>query len=334
MKISVLGSGGWGIALAILAESNGHKVTLWSPFEAEVNELLASRESKKLLKGVKIPKSIAITTKLSLIENSDITIIATPSIAVRETAVRLKEIKTPGVVVNVAKGFEAESLKRLSEVISDEITAPVVIMSGPSHAEEVARKVPTSLVACSKDSDAAKKVIEAFSNEFFRLYTNEDMVGVELGGALKNIIAVAAGVCDGLGLGDNTRAALITRGLTEIARLGVALGAKERTFAGLSGIGDLIVTCTSKHSRNHHFGELVGQGTDVKEALQEVGTVEGYYATALAYKLALKVGAEMPIISKCYSVLYQNADVKEVIKDLMLRPVRDEQETLWISKHE
>ncbi len=334
MKISVLGSGGWGIALAISANRNGHQVLLWSPFEKEVNELLFSRESKKLLKGVKIPENIAITTNLSLVEDSDITIIATPSIAVRETAVRLKDIKNTGIVVNVAKGFEAESLKRLSEVISDEISAPVVVMSGPSHAEEVARKVPTSLVACSKNSEAAKTVIEAFSNEFFRLYTNEDMVGVELGGALKNIIAVAAGVCDGLGLGDNTRAALITRGLTEIARLGVALGAKERTFAGLSGIGDLIVTCTSKHSRNHRFGELIGQGVGVKEALDEVGTVEGYYATALAYKLASKVGAEMPIISKCYNVLYENADVKDVIKDLMLRPIRDEQESLWISKRD
>ena len=334
MKISVLGSGGWGIALAMSAERNGHSVILWSPFEAEVNELLTSRESKKLLSGVKIPESITITTNLSLIEMSDITIIATPSIAVRETAIRLKEIKAPGIVVNVAKGFEAESLKRLSEVISDELTAPVVVVSGPSHAEEVARKVPTSLVACSKDYNASKVVIEALSNEFLRFYTNDDIVGVELGGALKNIIAVAAGVCDGLELGDNTRAALITRGLTEIARLGIALGAKERTFAGLSGLGDLIVTCTSRHSRNHRFGELIGKGVDVKKALQEVGTVEGYYATALAYKLALKVGAEMPIISKCYNVLYKNADVKEAIKELMLRPIRDEQETLWISKRD
>ena len=334
MKISVLGSGGWGIALAISAQRNGHQVFLWSPFEDEVNELLTTRESKKLLKGVKIPKNINITTKLSNIENSDITIIATPSIAVRETAIRLKDIKAPGIVVNVAKGFETESIKRLSEVISDEISAPVVVMSGPSHAEEVARKVPTSLVACSRDYNAAKVVIDAFSNEFLRLYTNEDIVGVELGGALKNIIAVAAGVCDGLGLGDNTRAALITRGLTEIARLVVALFAKERTFAGLAGLGDLIVTCTSIHSRNHRFGELIGRGMGVKEALQEVGTVEGYYATALAYKLSLNVGAEMPIISKCYNVLYQNADVKEVIKDLMLRPIRDEQESLWISKRD
>lgn len=334
MRISVLGSGGWGIALAISANRNGHQVLLWSPFEDEVKELLTSRESTKLLKGVKIPENIIITTDFSFVENSDIIIIATPSIAVRETAIRLKSIKNPGIVVNVAKGFEAESLKTLSEVISDEITAPVVVMSGPSHAEEVARKVPTSLVACSKDYNAAKIVIDAFSNEFFRLYTNEDMIGVELGGALKNIIAVAAGVCDGLGLGDNTRAALITRGLTEIARLGIALGAKERTFAGLSGLGDLIVTCTSKHSRNHRFGELVGKGKEIKEALQEVGTVEGYYATALAYKLALRVNAEMPIISKCYSVLYENADVKDAIKDLMLRPVKDEQESLWISKRD
>lgn len=330
MKITVLGSGGWGIALAMSAERNGHSVTLWSPFDEEILELSTQRESKKLLKGIKIPEDIKMTTNISISENSDITIIAVPSIAVKETAIRLKEIKNPGIVVNVAKGLEATSLKRLSEVISDEITAPVVVLSGPSHAEEVARKVPTSLVASSKDLDAAKKVIDAFSNEYLRLYTNDDMVGVELGGALKNIIAVAAGVCDGLGLGDNTRAALITRGLTEIARLGVALGAKERTFAGLSGLGDLVVTCTSRHSRNHRFGELVGKKVDVDTALKEVGTVEGYYATALAYKLALSVGTEMPITSKCYAVLYENADVTEAIKDLMLRPIRDEHESLWI----
>lgn len=330
MKITVLGSGGWGIALAMSAERNGHKVTLWSPFEQEVNELSEKRESKKLLKGVKIPESIEITTNFSIIEKSDITIIAVPSVAVREIVLRLKDIKNPGIIVNVAKGFETQTLQRLSEVIVSELTAPVVVMSGPSHAEEVARKVPTSLVACSKDAKAAKTVIDAFSNEYLRLYTNDDIVGVELGGALKNIIAVAAGACDGLGLGDNTRAALITRGLNEIARLGVALGAKERTFAGLSGLGDLVVTCTSKHSRNHRFGELIGQGVSVEAALEEVGTVEGYYATVLAYKLALRVGAEMPIISKCYDVLYKNANVNDSIKALMLRPVRDEHEALWI----
>lgn len=330
MKITVLGSGGWGIALAMSAERNGHDVTLWSPFEQEVLEIASTRERKKLLKGVKIPKTIAITSTFSVVESSDITIIAVPSVAVKEVAMKLKAISNPGVVVNVAKGIEPSSLKRLSEVISQEITAPVVVLSGPSHAEEVARKVPTSLVASSLDHNAATRVIEAFSSECLRLYTNDDLVGVELGGALKNIIAVAAGICDGLGLGDNTRAALITRGLTEIARLGVMLGAKERTFAGLTGLGDLVVTCTSKHSRNHRFGELVGLGVSVKSALEEVGTVEGYYATALAYKLASQVGAEMPIISKCYAVLYENAAVSEAIKDLMLRPIRDEHETLWI----
>jgi len=330
MKITILGSGGWGIALAMSVERNGHSVTLWSPFEQEVKELSVTRESKKLLKGVKIPDNIAVTTDISVVDGSDITIIAVPSVAVRETVLRLKNIKNLGIVVNVAKGFEPQTKQRLSEVILGELSAPVVVLSGPSHAEEVARKIPTSLVACSKDDNAARIVIEAFSNEYLRLYTNDDIVGVELGGALKNIIAVAAGACDGLGLGDNTRAALITRGLTEIARLGVSLGAKERTFAGLSGLGDLVVTCTSKHSRNHRFGELIGQGVAVDEALREIGTVEGYYATDLAYKLALDVGAEMPIISKCYDVLYKNANVSEAIKALMLRPVRDEHETLWI----
>lgn len=330
MKITVLGSGGWGIALAMSANNNGHNVTLWSPFENEVIELTATRESKKLLKGVKIPQNINITTDFSVVEGSDITLIATPSIAVREVAQKLGTISNPGIIVNVAKGLEKGSLKRLSVVISEEVSAPVVVLSGPSHAEEVARKVPTSLVASSSCYEAAQKVINAFAADCLRLYSNDDTIGVEMGGALKNIIAVAAGACDGLGLGDNTRAALITRGLTEIARLGVALGAKERSFAGLTGLGDLVVTCTSKHSRNHRFGELIGSGTDVQTALNEVGTVEGYYATALAYELAKSVGVEMPITEKCYDVLYNGADVKLAIKDLMLRPIKDEHESMWI----
>lgn len=330
MKIVVLGSGGWGIALAMSANNNGHNVTLWSPFENEVLEIATNRESKKLLKGVKIPENINITTNFDVVEGSDLTVIATPSIAVREIAKKLGTVSNPGIIVNVAKGLENSSLKRLSVVISEEVSAPVVVLSGPSHAEEVARKVPTSLVASSSSHSAAAKVIEAFAGDCLRLYSNDDTVGVEMGGALKNIIAVAAGACDGLGLGDNTRAALITRGLTEIARLGVALGAKERTFAGLTGLGDLVVTCTSKHSRNHRFGELIGTGVDVKAALDEVGTVEGYYATELAFKLAKRVGVEMPITAKCYDVLYNSADVKTAIKDLMLRPIKDEHETMWI----
>lgn len=330
MKITVLGSGGWGIALAMSLERNGHSVTLWSPFEKEVEELLIYRESKKLLKGIKIPNSVEITTDFSVTEGSDITIIAVPSIAVRQTAERLKNISNPGIVVNVAKGLETTTLNRLSQVIGEQVSAPIVVLSGPSHAEEVARSVPTSLVAASTNNEAAITVIKAFSSDVLRLYTNEDIIGVELGGAFKNIIAVASGICDGLGLGDNSRAALITRGLTEIARLGVMLGAKERTFAGLTGLGDLIVTCTSRHSRNHRFGELVGSGVSVEEALAEVGTVEGYYATELAYKLAKKVDVEMPIISQCYNVLYEGGNIQDSIKYLMLRPLQDEQEKLWI----
>lgn len=330
MKITVLGSGGWGIGIGMAAEINGHKVTLWSPFEKEVNSLLKNRESKKLLKGVKIPESILITSDFSKAERSDIIIIATPSVAVREMAKKIASLKSFGIVVNVAKGFENSSLKRLSQVIKEETGAEPVVLSGPSHAEEVARRVPTSLVASSADYKAAKKVIKAFSSESLRVYYNEDTLGVEMGGALKNVIAVAAGICDGLDLGDNTRAALITRGLTEIARLGVALGAKERTFAGLTGLGDLVVTCTSKHSRNHRFGELVGSGINVEQALKTVGTVEGYYATALAYKLAKSSHTDMPIIKQCYRVLYKNADVKDAVKKLMLRPTRDEYESLWI----
>lgn len=331
MKITVLGAGGWGIALAMSADRNEHTVTLWSPFENEVAELCANRESKKLLSGVKIPPDIDITCDFSKVEGSDITIIAVPSVAVRETARRVGSVSDPGIVVNVAKGLEAESLKRLSVVIQEEVSAPIVVLSGPSHAEEVARRIPTSLVASSRDAKAAETVISAFASEFLRLYTNDDMIGVELGGALKNVIAVAAGLCDGMGLGDNTRAALITRGLTEIARLGVMLGAKERTFAGLTGLGDLVVTCTSRHSRNHRFGCLVGGGCAVETALKEVGTVEGYYAAALAYRLSRQVGAEMPIITQCYRVLYENVEVTAAVRDLMLRPNRDEHdETLWI----
>ncbi len=330
MKITVLGAGGWGIGIGMSAERNGHQVALWSPFENEVSELVETRENKKLLQGVTIPKTIAVTTDFSVAEGSDITIIAVPSIAVRETAKRIGTLKSAGIVVNVSKGLESGSLKSLSTVIKEEVNAPVVVLSGPSHAEEVARKIPTSLVASSSDLSAMLMVVEAFSSESLRIYSNEDMIGVEMGGALKNIIAVAAGVCDGLGLGDNTRAALMTRGLTEIARLGMVLGAKERTFAGLTGLGDLIVTCTSNHSRNHRFGELIGRGEEVKIALSTVGTVEGYYATALAYQLAQKHQVEMPIVTECYRILYENHDVKTAVKHLMLRPSKDEHESLWI----
>ncbi len=324
-KITVLGSGGWGIALALSAFKNGNQVALWSPFKEEVDSLREKRTNEKLLKDIYIPKEIEITDSLSVAEGDDITVIAVPSIAVREVAKKLSDVKNTGIIVNVSKGLEKGSLKRLSQVIAEELPQnAVVVLSGPSHAEEVARDIPTSLVSASSSATAAERVQEIMSSESLRIYTSFDLVGVELGGAFKNVIAVAAGFCDGLGLGDNSKAALITRGLAEMARLGVCMGAKEYTFAGLTGIGDLVVTCTSRHSRNNRFGYKVGTGTPIEQALKEVGTVEGYYAAALAHDLSCKHNIELPIINECYNVLYENKDVKEVVSDLMNRPKRRE----------
>lgn len=324
-KITVLGSGGWGIALALTAYDCGHSVTLWSPFEQEVAELSKKRTNEKLLNGITVPIDIKITTDINFAVGSLITIIAVPSTAVRSVAAKLAGIKNHGIVVNVAKGFEKETLKRLSEVIAEELPHDnIAVLSGPSHAEEVARRIPTSLVAVSESFTAAEIIQSVLSNEFLRIYTSDDMIGVELGGALKNVIAICAGICDGLGLGDNTKAALITRGLSEMARLGVCMGANERTFAGLTGIGDLVVTCTSRHSRNNRFGNLVGKGTPVQKALEEVGTVEGYYAAFIAYKLGQKYGIELPIINECYQIIYNGRPVDTVVKDLMLRPKHSE----------
>lgn len=330
-KISVLGAGGWGLALSLVAVENKNEVTVWSPFESEVAELCTAGESKKLLPGVKIPSSIKITTDLSLVDGSDIVIIATPSFAVRETARRLSSLKNIKTVVCVSKGIEYSSLLTLSEVIDSELpSANIVTLSGPSHAEEVARGVETSLVAASENNESALLVQSAMANDKLRIYTNDDVLGVELGGAFKNIIAIAAGICDGMELGDNTRAALMTRGLTEMARLGVRMGAREQTFAGLTGMGDLIVTCTSRHSRNHRFGELLGKGVSVAEALNTVGTVEGYYAAAAANRLREKYGVSLPIIEQSYKVMYENLSAKEAVRALMTRPNRPEIDDSWI----
>ncbi len=324
-KITVLGAGGWGMALAISAYGSGNEVNIWSPFPEEVEMLLKNRGNERLLSGIKLPEEIGVTTDLSVAKGSAVTIIATPSVAVRQTAKRLSAMEDFGIVVNVAKGFEKDNLIRLSEVIAEELPlAQVAVLSGPSHAEEVARGIPTSVVVASKSAITAQIVQSIMSGDNLRIYTSDDLVGVELGGALKNVIAIAAGFCDGLGLGDNSKAALITRGLAEMARLGVCMGAKEYTFSGLAGIGDLVVTCTSKHSRNHRFGEKVGSGTPIKQALDEVGTVEGYYAADLAYKLSKKYKIEMPIVDECYAILYENKDVKDVLTDLMSRPKRSE----------
>lgn len=324
-KVTVLGSGGWGTALAVSALKSGHTVSLWSPFEQEVSELNKTRENVKLLPGIKIPDHITITSDINCASGSLITVIACPSVAVRSVAKQLSAVENHGIVVNVAKGFEKDTLKRLSEVIAEELpNDKITVLSGPSHAEEVARMIPTSLVAASKSFTAASIVQDVLASENLRIYTSNDIIGVELGGALKNVIAVCAGICDGLGLGDNTKAALITRGLSEMANLGVCMGADERTFMGLTGIGDLVVTCTSRHSRNNRFGNKVGSGMPIEQALKEVGTVEGFYATLMAYQLGQKYGVELPIINSCYKVLYENYRADTAVKELMMRPKRTE----------
>lgn len=324
-KVTVLGAGGFGIALALLAHNNSHDVTLWSPFEEEVRNLKTKRTNEKLLKGIFLPEEINITEDISVCADDDITIMAVPSFAVRQTAQRLKKLNSDSVIANVAKGFEKDTLLRLSEVIAQELPhRKIVVLTGPSHAEEVSRGVPTSIAAASEDEQAAKKVQAALSNENMRLYTNSDVIGSELGGALKNVIAICVGFCNGLGLGDNTKAALITRGLAEMARLGKKMGADPLTFSGLTGIGDLVVTCMSDYSRNNRFGTLVGGGTPAAQALETVGTVEGYFAAVTACKLAEKYEVELPIISECYKVLYENKSPAVVVKELMMRPPKTE----------
>ncbi|MDO4742610.1 MAG: NAD(P)H-dependent glycerol-3-phosphate dehydrogenase, partial [bacterium] len=320
-KIVVLGSGGWGTALAINAFNNKHEVCMWSPFEQEVDTLNREREHKKLLPGIKIPEGIDITFDFSKLFPADVTVIATPSTAVRSTAAKLRTVNS-GIIVNVAKGLEISSQLRLSQVISQEVgdDRRVVVLSGPSHAEEVARNMPTSVVVASNDLRAAQFIQQLMSNKTFRIYTNNDVIGVELGGALKNIIAVAAGIVDGLGLGDNTKAALVTRGIAEISRFGKAMGAKENTFNGLAGIGDLIVTCMSRHSRNHNFGEKLGMGVEAEEAKRLVGTVEGYYACEAVHKIALEKGIDMPICEECYNTIFMGVEPEKALNNLMSRP--------------
>lgn len=332
-RITVLGAGGWGMALANSFAYNNHNVTLWSAFESEVNGLKANRGNEKLLKGVKLHENIVIDGDINCASASDIVVIAVPSFAVRSVASMLKSvINEKTVVVNVAKGFETETLTLLSDVIAQELPYnPVVILSGPSHAEEVALGVPTSLVAACSDKAIAQYVQDELISPVLRVYIHDDVVGVEIGGALKNVIALCCGICDGMKLGDNTKAALMTRGLTEIARLGVKMGAKADTFAGLTGMGDLIVTCMSMHSRNRRFGILIGEGVPADEALKQIGmTVEGYHAAAVIARLCEKYDVEMPISNQCYTILYGATPPKEAIKNLMGRPKKYENESAWI----
>ena len=330
---TILGMGGFGLSLAVMLNNFGHNVTVWSAFAQEVEDIRRDGENKQKLPRVRISDEIRLTNDISLVNGADIVIFGIPTRKLREVAQKAApHMSVNTVAVNTGKGLEDDTLKRMSEVLEEELPAnqPIVVLSGPSHAEEVALGMPTTVVAASKDSKYSDYVQSVMSNNMFRIYINNDLVGCELGGSLKNVIALCAGICDGMGFGDNTKAALMTRGITEIARLGVALGGKTDTFAGLTGIGDLIVTCTSMHSRNRRAGILIGQGVTPQEAVDKVGTVEGYICTKAAYNLARKVGIDMPITEQCYRVLFEGLSAKAAVNNLMGRPKRHEAETVWV----
>lgn len=322
-KISVLGAGSWGTALSLLLYNNGHEVTLWSALEHEVEMLREKREHTSKLPGVILPAEMEITTDLEKsLKEPDVAVLAVPSPFTRSTAHQMAPfVRENQKIVNVAKGVEEKTLMTLSEIIEEEIpNADVCVLSGPSHAEEVGKGIPTTCVVSSRTRETAEYLQGIFMSPVFRVYTTPDILGVELGGALKNVIALAAGTADGLGYGDNTKAALITRGIAEIARLGVKMGAKAETFYGLSGIGDLIVTCASVHSRNRRAGFLMGQGRTMEEAMKEVEmVVEGVYSAKAAKGLAEKYEVEMPIITEVNKVLFEGKAASEAVMDLMLR---------------
>lgn len=333
MKITVLGSGAWGTALALLLLENGNQVAMWSHHPAALREIRVKGENPKL-PGVPVPEQLELAEDMSGVRDSDVVVLATPSFAMRETAAKLNQVVRPGtILVSVGKGIEKNTSLRMSQVIQSEIQSdcPLVVLCGPTHAEEVGRRVPSGIVAASQDRDAAERVQDLFMNPRFRVYTSSDVVGVEISAAMKNVIALCAGISDGMGYGDNTRAMLITRGLTEIARLGVALGGNQATFAGLAGVGDLIVTCTSEHSRNHQAGLMIGQGVAPEEALKKVGAVvEGYYAAATGKELANRLGVEMPITEAVYAVLYKGKSVQVAYREMMTRKKNHEVEDAWL----
>lgn len=331
-KITVLGAGSWGTALALVLESNGHNVTLWE-FRPDAAELLnQTRDAKEFLPGIKIPASIQVNSDFEpACSDKNILIVAVPSHVVRSVGGRLNKLAfdDPPVLVNVTKGIENDTLMRMSEVLAQTINWSnkdnIVTLSGPSHAEEVSRQIPTAIVSAGANLNTAELIQQVFMNEYFRVYTNPDIIGVELGGALKNIIAIAAGICDGAGFGDNTKAALQPRGLVEIVRLGTAMGAKPVTFAGLSGMGDLIVTCMSRHSRNRFVGEQIGKGRKLDDILKEMVMVaEGVKTTRSAYQLSKKYNVEMPITAQVFQILFEGKDARDALKELMLRGPKEE----------
>ena len=337
MKISVFGCGAWGTAIALLLRDNGYSVTLWSKFEDEASVLRDKRENP-FLKGVDIPRDIMITSDLSAATNGvGAAMIAVPSFAVRETAEALAGRLDNCVVVSLSKGIEKDTSRLFAGLLREIFgeNTQIASVSGPTHAEEVARRVPTACVSASNDLAVAERVQGILMNDNFRVYTSTDVIGVELGAALKNVIALSAGVCDGLGFGDNTTATLMTRGLAEIAELCVKMGGRKETLAGLAGLGDLIVTCMSKHSRNRRAGVLIGKGMSAEEAMYEVGAVvEGYYAAKAARGLAEKMGVDMPICLETYRVLFDGKSPHEAMRDLMRRRRKSEHATgeeTWVS---
>lgn len=327
-RIGVLGAGTWGMALARMLANSNHVVTVWSALEREITEFSASRKHPNL-PGMVIPESIHFTKSIQEVcENKDILLMAVPSVFVRSTATQMRPFVADGqIIVDVAKGIEADSLLTMTEVIKDEINADkkhdhvkLVALSGPTHAEEVARDLPTTIVSACEDIEAAQAVQDIFMNSCMRVYTNTDIIGVELCGAMKNIIALAAGISSGLGYGDNAKAAIITRGMAEVTRLGMEMGCQEQTFRGLAGIGDLVVTATSVHSRNNRAGNLIGQGYTPEAAIKEVGmVVEGINAIPAAMKLAERYQVELPIIEAVNSIVNQGANTKDVVNGLMSR---------------
>jgi glycerol-3-phosphate dehydrogenase (NAD(P)+) len=328
MNVTVIGTGGWGTALAVLLQGNGHKVTLWGRLKEEVEPIIAAGENKAFLPGVKIPKEIVLTldTKSALRE-AELAVLAVPSHGMRPICQQLCESVPTGLpLVSVAKGIENETGARMSEVIAQVLPAArVIVLSGPSHAEEVGRGIPTAVVVAAKDQALAATAQKAFMNERFRIYTHDDIIGVELGGALKNVIAIAAGACDGIGFGDNTKAALCTRGLAEMTRLGVALGARRETFFGLSGVGDLIVTAFSRHSRNRGFGERLGKGETPEQIVASTQMVaEGVKTAKSAWQLAQRHGVDVPITSQVNAIIYEGKGPKQAVRDLMTREAKPE----------
>ncbi|MCI9047708.1 MAG: NAD(P)H-dependent glycerol-3-phosphate dehydrogenase [Hungatella sp.] len=329
-KIGIIGAGTWGTALGLVLYGNGHQVTLWSAFSEDAKELDKKREHKNL-PGVRLPGDMEFTDSMEqAMEEKEVLVLAVPSIYVRSTAKEMAAFCRAGqVIVNVAKGIEEDSLLTLSQVIEEELpNADVAVLSGPSHAEEVSRGVPTTCVAGASKRELAEMVQNLFMSPKFRVYISPDVLGIELGGALKNVIALAAGIADGLEYGDNTKAALITRGIHEIGRLGMKMGGASETFGGLSGIGDLIVTCASMHSRNRRAGILMGQGYSVEEAMSQVGmAVEGVYSAKAAWKLAREYRVSMPIVEQVNQVLFEGKDPAEAVRELMMRDKTSEMGT-------